>query len=1093
MSKTSDNVYILGVPNFANYEAAASLIRIPRHGDGPIDYVCIGEDRLTRLKHTFMFPLRGIDYCLKHFGLESLDQVDYIATDYARIHRWHNSGPAYRKLEHDYLKLMLRFPRERIFVIDHHQAHAASCYYPSGFQEAGVLIVDGMGSELITQSAYHFRGNTKTWEEKAYDWGIGRLYSFVTASVLPYGPEKGYGKVMGLAPYGRNEQEKVLNFGVREEGMNTDYSGFNSRHPISRLVAKNIPKCTDRQEVMKHPFPKAAFEIQEECERQLIRFANYIHDKTGTTNLCISGGVGLNGRANYRILKESSIKKVWIQPGCSDTGISFGLALAAYYQILDLHKDKKCGITMPHAYCGSSYSDEEICKTLDRFKIESRPYSVREIAELIADQKIVALFEGGSEFGPRALGHRSILADPRDPDMKDRLNRSVKFREGYRPYAPVVLLEDVSDYFDLGCESPFMLLVADVKKNKYNIIPSVTHVDGTARVQTVTLRDNGLYYDIIREFKKLTGVPVLLNTSFNINREPIVETPLDALICALGTSIDYLILQGLLIDCQKYRKPEFVRQLEAIRKETLDTQYAELTRKHLHHYDKDEMTRYLDEENKIAEWYRDYRAKYEMEKAMMIWENQKSRVLIVGTRLHTKCLYLYIPEFPSVNVVSFVPIDGEMGEKGNFDGVYPEHTLAGVDWNQVDVVLVSSHEYQRKIQEFLHAHPKANKKQIVVLYDSACDSLVHVLPERWPVMNPLEADRHHLVMETLQKRTASNIDFDFEPVPINIGERYGISITYHYCHPPTSNGHYSVKSGVDPKHFVQQVAALSENFTFATCRQLVDPNAQLPESVINLTFDDGLKDFAIYVAPVLRQYNIPASVFVCSRPYTEQRLLTVQKVHLLMNYLGLDLFRKKFYGLLHEKGRHPQKEPADYAKGSHLYRYDEEEVRTFKMDLNYLISYKLTWPILDRLFEETFGNDAEKEAVKKIYLSEDDLKRLIDQGIEIGLHGHDHKVLPRLDYEDQRKNIKECVDFLGHLTGQRDFTIAYPQGFSDVHTKRVLKELGIWAGFGLGRKMITPKDLQSRWDIPRYDVNECFDKKTNLIQHDIFSSLSTGD
>lgn len=1093
MTKKSDYLYILGVPNFANYEASTSLIRVPLRRGEKIDYVCIGEDRLTRLKHTFMFPLRGIDYCLKYFGLESLDEIDYIATDYARIPRWHNSGPAYRKLEHDYLKLMLRYPRERILVIDHHKAHVASCYYPSGFDEAGVLIVDGMGSELMTQSAYYIKKNTLTWEEKAYDWGIGRLYSFVTGSVLPYGPEKGYGKVMGLAPYGHNEQEQVLDFHVKDEGMSSDYSGFYSRYPISRLATTGIPKCTDRQDVMKHPFPKAAYEVQEECERQLIRMARYIHDKTGAKNLCISGGVGLNGRANYRILRETPIQKLWIQPGCSDTGISFGLALWAYYQILDLHRDQKCRVFMPHAYTGSPYPDQEIQKTLAHYGIDFCPTSAPEIAKLLADKKIVALFEGGSEFGPRALGHRSILADPRDPDMKDRLNRSVKFREGYRPYAPVVLLEDVSEYFDLDCESPFMLLVADVRKNKYDVIPSVTHVDGTARVQTVTKKDNGVYYDIIKEFKERTGVPVLLNTSFNINREPIVETPIDALICAFGTSVDYLVFQGVLVDCQKYRNPELVRRLEADRKEKMSVAYSDLTKKYLCHYDKKEMSSYLEEENKIAEWYRDYRSKYELEKVMVSWRDKNARILLVGTRLHTKCLYLYIPEFPSLNVVGFVPFDAEMGEQGQFEGVYPEYQLNDAPWSETDAVLVSSHEYQRKIDTAIRSHPQASGKEIITIYDSASDSLAYCLPERWPVMNPHEAVRHGLAMETLQKRTASNIDFDFEPTPIDIGERYGVSITYHFCRSKTDREDYPVNSGVAPEHFAQQVAILSENFTFATCRQLVSPDRNLPESNINLTFDDGLKDVATHVAPILRRYQIPATVFVCSRPYTEERLLGIQKVQLLMSRLGMNSFQKKFYALLRDKNPDPPRQELVFANGYQFYRYDNEETRKFKLDLNYLLPYEIVWPILDVLFDEAFGADAEKQAIKAIYLSEDDLKRLVDQGIEIGLHGHDHRVFPRLDYEGQKKNIKECRDFFAHITGQKEFTLAHPQGFSDNNTKRVLKDLNILAGFGMGRRMVTPKDLKERWDIPRYDANDCFDKSTNKILYSVFSSLSTGD
>jgi len=203
-------VYILGVPNFANYEATAALIKVPREG-GDVEYVSVGEERLARIKHTYAFPLRGIDYCLKAFGLESLHEVDYIYTDYARLPRWLNSGPGYRKLEHDYIKLRLDYPRERIRVVDHHDAHAASAFYPSTFDDAAVLVVDSLGSRLNTQTLYYFKGPDAHVLERGDYWGIGRLYSLVTGSVLPYGPEKGFGKTMGLAPYGRVHPGPVLN------------------------------------------------------------------------------------------------------------------------------------------------------------------------------------------------------------------------------------------------------------------------------------------------------------------------------------------------------------------------------------------------------------------------------------------------------------------------------------------------------------------------------------------------------------------------------------------------------------------------------------------------------------------------------------------------------------------------------------------------------------------------------------------------------------------------------------------------------------------------------------------------------------------
>ena len=233
----------------------------------------IAEDRLTRTKHTYAFPLRGIQYCLEAFGLESLEQIDFIYTDYARLPRWMNSGPGYRKLEHDYLKLRLRYPRERIRVIDHHDGHAGAAFHPSPFDEAAVLVVDSLGSRLNTQTLYHFRADGAHVLERGDHWGIGRLYSLVTGSVLPYGPEKGFGKTMGLAPYGAAHPGPVLDFKARDEGMSSDYSAFFSRPPLPRIVAKGVRRCEDRERVLDPYFARAAYDVQQECERQMVRMA----------------------------------------------------------------------------------------------------------------------------------------------------------------------------------------------------------------------------------------------------------------------------------------------------------------------------------------------------------------------------------------------------------------------------------------------------------------------------------------------------------------------------------------------------------------------------------------------------------------------------------------------------------------------------------------------------------------------------------------------------------------------------------------------------------------------------------------------------
>ncbi len=729
-------LYVLGVPNFANYEATASLVRIPRDG-GAIDYVSVGEERLARVKHTYAFPLRGIHYCLQAFGLDALEEVDYIYTDYARLPRWLNSGPGYRKLEHDYLKLRLQYPLERIRIADHHDAHAASAFYPSPFEEAAVLVVDSLGSRLNTQTLYHFDGIRARALERGDHWGIGRVYSLVTGSVLPYGPEKGFGKTMGLAPYGRMHPGPVLRFDVRDEGMTSDYSAFATRAPLPRIVAAGVRSCEDRERVLDPYFARAAYDVQQECERQMLRMATYAHERTGSRRLCIAGGVALNGLANARVLNEAPFDDVWIPPGCSDTGLSLGLALWGYYQEIGTSRSPRVTISMPTAYTGRPYARRDIVPLLDTFGIDYRRAEPEEVAPLIADGKVVGWFDGGSESGPRALGHRSIVADPRDPAMKDTLNHRVKFREGYRPYAPSILAEHAAEWLELDHPSPFMLLVVKVRKEKRALVPAITHVDNTTR-QTVTESANPEYYRMIRAFHRLTRVPIVLNTSLNVNREPIVETPIDALMCAFGTAIDFLYIEGLLIACQPYATPEIVKRLGAQRRKLLDTEWSLITAKYLTAYDPAARDRYLGEANKIAEWHRNYRSKYELECKLDEWCARRARVLIVGTRGHTGCLHRHIDRFKELRVHRFVPLDEHPGEPGSLR-VYPETALEHVDWSEVDVVLISTHEYQDPAASCVKAVAPPGVP-IVTIYDDAGDSLMHVLPERWPVINDLAGD-----------------------------------------------------------------------------------------------------------------------------------------------------------------------------------------------------------------------------------------------------------------------------------------------------------------------------------------------------------------
>lgn len=1071
--------YLLGVPNFANYEATASLIRIPKDG-GAIDYISIAEERLARVKHTYAFPLRGIHQALQAFGLERLDQVDRIYTDHARLPRWINSGPGYRKLEHDYIKLRLNFPVERIRVLDHHDAHAASAFYPSPFEEAAVLVVDSLGSRLNTQTLYRFEGRHASVIERGNHWGIGRLYSLVTGSVLPYGPEKGFGKTMGLAPYGRVHPGPVLEFGARDEGMTSDYSAFSTRAPLPRIVAPGVRRCADREQVLDPYFARAAYDVQQECERQMLRMARYAYERTGSRNLCIAGGVALNGLANARVLTESPFEHVWVPPGCSDTGLALGLALWGYFQ--DMGKDSRASVrvSMTTAYTGRDYDRGDIAALLDAHRIPYRAAEPEEVAPLIADGQVVAWFDGASEFGPRALGHRSIVADPRREDAKDLLNRHVKFREGYRPYAPSILAEEASNWLELDAPSPFMLLVVPVREEKRALVPAITHVDGTTRPQTVTPDANPAYYRLIREFFRLTGVPMVINTSMNVNREPIVETPIDALLCAFGTRIDALYLSGWLIDCRACPRAELVAALTAERATRLDEEWTTVTSRYLTRYDTEERDAYLAEENAIAEWHRRYRAKSQLEERMVGWRERHARVLIVGTRAHTRCLYERIPGFADLRVAAFVALDEMPGERGRFT-VYPERALADVVWSEVDAVLISTHEYQEMATALVRSHA-LSFDEIVTLYDDAADTLLEAL-RSWPVLAPVP---HEVSVGDVDEA----FDFDLHAEASALAHRHALIVSYHYCHPP--DGPLKGTKSITPEAFDRQLEVLKQNFAFSTMGALMDPTSRLPEAVCVVTFDDGFKDVAEFALPLLRKHGIPATVYCCSAPFIEHRILNVHRVHLLQARLGTARFRSEFQRAVQE---HPglHIESADHVELANIYPYDDDATRRFKRLLNFEVPYPALDTLLADLFQRFVGN--ERELLEMLYLSTDDLRRCLDAGIEIGIHCHSHLTMSRLNRDEQDRELRLAADYFTSEFGIPELHCSYPYGaigtWNDA-TKAIMAERGFVSGVTKHRAIAKPADLRGRWEIPRYDVRDIFDDANELVA-DGLEALFTAD
>lgn len=529
--------------------------------------VAVAEERVNREKHSGKFPSLSIDYCLKEFGLTDINQVDYVAVDHLKDKR----ADIERELrEFGY--------RGEIFFVDHHDAHAASAFFCSPFEDAAILVIDGEGSSAEAASSDRpasylagafdksrelqsfYRGTNsamklikRTMSTDTHRHGIGNFYSAISR-FLNFG-EFGAGKVMGLAPYGGKKPESSRLLWENHNGdivFNTDIK-FRGDRNLAKFSKKFLGGVRARAEqtLPDDLYTELAWLCQYNCERGLVTIANWLWEVTRAKNICISGGVGLNSVSNQKIIDETPFEDIFVQPACSDTGIAFGCAMYVWHEVLGKPRFHR----MDNAYLGREYKDEEIKEALRareaEIVVEKRADIEAATAKLLADGNIVAWHQGGSEAGPRALGHRSILSDPRPVDARDRMNIRVKHREWWRPFAPSVLAERATEFFKLKTASPYMLLIAEVLEEKRDQVRAITHVDGTARVQTVTEKDNGRYYRMIKEFYKLTNVPLVLNTSFNDAGEPIVESPADSLNCFLKTDIDALIIDDYLIRKRK--------------------------------------------------------------------------------------------------------------------------------------------------------------------------------------------------------------------------------------------------------------------------------------------------------------------------------------------------------------------------------------------------------------------------------------------------------------------------------------------------------------------------------------------------------------
>ena len=564
---------ILGISAFYHDSAAALLV------DGEI-VAAAQEERFSRRKHDERFPAGAVAYCLRQGGLTPADlsYVGYYEKPLLKFERLLETYLSYvpegfasfRKAMPLWLKEKLFLTRtlrrglgdvrrRRYVFVDHHESHAASAFFPSPFDESAILTLDGVG-EWSTGAFGVGRGNELSLTaEMRFPHSLGLLYSAFTY-YTGFTVNSGEYKLMGLAPYGQPRYAKLILdhlVDLQEDGsFRLDMSYFNYAQGLTMTSKKferlfgGPPRKPDT--LLTERDMDLAASIQKVTEQIVVRTARHVRAATGMKNLCLAGGVALNCVANSRILEESGFDRIWIQPAAGDAGGALGVAQFIWYQLLQNARTPAVPDGQRGSLLGPRFDDDEIAGYLETAGVPFRRAGGDEelcdqIAEAIAAGKVVGWFQGRMEFGPRALGARSILASPLSPDMQQRLNE-IKDREDFRPVAPVVTEEDAARWFVGGDVSPFMLFVYNVAPDKADRIPAVRHVDGTARIQTVNRGQNALYYDLLKAFQKRTGVPVLVNTSFNTRSEPVVCTPRDAIECFWTSPIDALAIGSFLLE-----------------------------------------------------------------------------------------------------------------------------------------------------------------------------------------------------------------------------------------------------------------------------------------------------------------------------------------------------------------------------------------------------------------------------------------------------------------------------------------------------------------------------------------------------------------
>jgi len=583
---------ILGISAFYHDSAAVLL------DDGQI-IAAAQEERFSRIKHDPKFPIQAIKYCLgeANTNLNDIDHIVFFEKPFLKFERLLETYLTFApKGIISFMKAMPVWLREKLFqkktifeelktiqvdlklknkllFSEHHLSHAASAFYPSPFNEAIILTIDGVG-EWATTTVSIGRGKELTMQKEIhFPHSLGLLYSAFTY-YTGFRVNSGEYKVMGLAPYGKAlYKEKILNHivSLKDDGsFQLDQSYFNYCTGLTMTNKKfanlfgRAPRKPDVEKVEQFHMDMAA-SIQAVIEEIVLKMVESIHGEYKIDSLCLAGGVALNCVANGKILKENIFKNIWIQPAAGDAGGALGAALMVWHQHLNKERIVNKNDSMKGSYLGPSFSDEQIKRRLTDQKANFHSFSEDEIlsktAQAISEEKAIGWFNGRMEYGPRALGARSILGDPRSPKMQKELNLKVKFRESFRPFAPSILREHLSSWFNLNIDSPYMLLVTELLDDKQtpmssqeqalfgieklNIIrsevPAITHVDYSARIQTVHKETNAKYHKLINKFYKLTGCPIVVNTSFNVRGEPIVCTPEDAFHCFMGTNLDILV------------------------------------------------------------------------------------------------------------------------------------------------------------------------------------------------------------------------------------------------------------------------------------------------------------------------------------------------------------------------------------------------------------------------------------------------------------------------------------------------------------------------------------------------------------------------